>query len=71
MHKYFRREEKEYSNQLKYYGELQADSNTGYLEHSLLQRTPGMLPLGEKAESIPCISSGFTLLPTTIVGENQ
>lgn len=29
MHKYFRREEKEHHNQLKCYGELQADSNTG------------------------------------------
>lgn len=30
-----------------------------------------MFPLGEEAKSIPRISSGFTLLPTTIVGENQ
>lgn len=60
MHKYFRRDNKEYYNQLKCYGELHADTNTGYLEQSLYREHLELFLL-ERKLNISCILFGFYL----------
>jgi len=60
MHKCFRREDKEYYNQLKCYGELQADTNTGYLEHCSYREHLELFLL-ESRLNTPCILFGFSL----------